>query len=159
MRRGIVLLWSALATIALITIGIFGTLVASGRVELFPAPIPTATPTPVVTPVIDTSYSVLILNATPQSGLATQLKDVVVQAGWAADTVSAGEAGSDDFAVTTIYYLSAQDEAAAAGLAEVIGGAEIEQSEVYQPADVARKQLTIVIGVDRTVDPSPTASG
>lgn len=159
MRRGIVLLWSALATIALIAIGIFGTLLVSGRIELFPTPAPTSTPAPVVTPVIDTSYSVLILNATPEPGLATQLKDVVVQAGWVADTVTAGEAGSDDFAATTIYYLSAADEAAAAGLAGVIGGAEIEQSEVYQPADATGKQLTIVIGLDRTAtppSPSPT---
>lgn len=159
MRRGIVLLWSALATIALIAIGIFGTLLVSGRIELFPTPTPTSTPEAVVTPVIDTSYGVLILNATPEPGLATQVKDVVVQAGWGTDTVTAGEAGSDDFATTTIYYLSAADEAAAAGLAGVIGGAEIEQSEVYQPADATGKQLTIVIGLDRTAtppSPSPT---
>ena len=69
-----------------------------------PTPSPTATPLPVVTPVVDTTYDVLVLNATPEQGLATQMKDVVVAAGWAEDTVLASEAGSTDFAETTIYY-------------------------------------------------------
>ena len=77
----------------------------------------------------------LVLNATPEPGLATQMKDVVVAAGWAEDTVLASEAGSTDFPETTIYYYLPTDEAAAAGLAEVIGGAKLEQSDVYQPAD------------------------
>ena len=48
---------------------------------------------------------------------------------------------------------------AAAGLAGVIGGARIEQSEVYQPASPDTKQLTVVIGLDRTAagqTPTPT---
>lgn len=160
MHGWVVLLWAALATVVLVVVGIFGTLLVSGRIELFPTPAPTVTPVPEVTPVVDTSYDVLILNATPETGLATQTKDVVVAAGWAADAVSAGEAGSDDFAQTTVYYRDAADEAAAAGLAEVIGGALIVQSDVYQPAgDPEGKQLTIVIGLDRTAagaTPSPT---
>ncbi len=154
MRAWVVLLWALLATVVLIAVGIFGTLLVSGRVVLFPTPEPTASPLPVVTPVVDTSYEVLVLNATPEQGLATQTKDVVVAAGWAEDTVSAGEAGSTDFPQTTIYYYLPEDEAAAAGLAEVIGGAELAQSDVYQPTeDPEAKQLTIVIGLDRTANP------
>lgn len=153
MRGWLVLLWAVIATIVLIAVGIFGTLVASGRIELFPTPAPSVTPVPVVTPVVDTSYGVLILNATPEQGLATQMKDVVVAAGWAEETVNAGEAGSTDFETTTVYYLNPEDEAAAAGLAEVVGGAEIAQSDVYQPAVPDTKQLTIVIGLDRTATP------
>ena len=38
-------------------------------------------------------------------------------------------------------------------------GAKIAQSDVYQPADPESKQLTIVIGLDRTAAaPSPTAT-
>jgi len=158
MRGGVVLLWAALATIVLVALGIFGTLLGTGRIVLFPTPEPTITPLPIVTPVIDPAYEVLILNATPEPGLATQLKATVVQAGWAEDTVLASEAGSTDFPETTIYYYLPTDEAAAAGLAEVIGGANLEQSDVYQPADDPEaKQLAIVIGLDRTATP-PTAA-
>lgn len=154
MRGWVILLWAALATVALIAIGIFGMLLVTGRVVLFPTPEPSVTPLPITTPVLDTAYDVLVLNATPEQGLATQLKDVVVAAGWAEDTVLASEAGSTDFPVTTVYYYLPADEAAAAGLAEAIGGADIEQSDVYQPAgDPEAKQLAIVIGLDRTSTP------
>ncbi len=159
MRGWVVLLWAALATVVLIAVGIFGTLLASGRIELGPAPSATQTPVPQVTPVVDTSYHVLVLNATPEQGLATQTKDVVVSAGWLADTVTAGEAGSEDFPTTTVFYVDPEDEGAAAGLAGVIGGAAIEQSDAYQPAQPETRQLTIVIGLDSTAagqTPAPT---
>lgn len=151
MRGWVVLLWSALATIILVVVGIFGTLLVSGRIELFPAPSPSETaPSAEVTPVVDTSFQVVILNATPEQGLAIRMKDVVVAAGWPDGEVLPSDASTDDFPTTTVYYVAAEDEAAAAGLAEAIGGARIEQSEVYQSADADTKQLTIVIGLDRT---------
>jgi hypothetical protein len=154
MRGWVVLLWAALATVVLVVVGIFGTLVVSGRVVLFPTPAPTVSPLPIVTPVVDTTFEVLVLNATPEVGLATQTKDTVVAAGWPVDDVLASEAGTTDFPETTIYYARAEDEGAAAGLAEVIGGARIELNDVYQPADDPdARQLTIVIGLDRTANP------
>jgi len=146
--------WSDLV---LVVVGIFGTLIASGRIVLFPEPTPSATPLPSLTPIIDVTYSVLVLNATPESGLASQTKDTIIAAGWDPDAVLASEAGSDDFPVTTVYYAFPEDEAAAAGLAEVIGGAEIAQSDVYQPVDNPEaKQLTVVLGLDRIAVPSPS---
>lgn len=160
MRAWVVLLWAALATIVLVAVGIFGTLLASGRVVLFPTPTPTIAPAPVVTPVVDTSIPVLVLNATPESGLATQLKDVITAAGWPIDSVNAGDAGSQDFAETTVYYAFPEDEAAALGLAQVIGGAQTAQTDLYQnPENPEAKQLTVVIGLDRTAagaTPAPT---
>ena len=154
MRGWVVFLWAALATIVLVALGIFGTLLVTGRVALFPTPEPTVAPLPIVTPIVDPTYEVLVLNATPEPGLATQMKDVVVAAGWAEDTVLASEAGSTDFPETTIYYYLPADEAAAAGLSEVIGGAKLEQSDLYQPADDPEaRQLTVVIGLDRTSTP------
>jgi len=162
MRAGVVFLWAALATVVLIALGIFGTLVATGKVTLFPTPVPSATPAPVVTPIIDTSYSVLVLNATAESGLATQFRDKIVAAGWSADNVQAGGAGSTDFPTTTVYYALPSDEAAARGLAGVVGGAEVVLSTVYQatddpstPQDEGQaKQLTVVIGLDSTANAS-----
>jgi hypothetical protein len=65
-----VVLWSVIAIVVLVALGIFGTLIATGRVTLFPTP--SATPTTIATaePVVDTSYAVTVLNATTQSGLA-----------------------------------------------------------------------------------------
>jgi len=159
MRAGVVFLWAALATIVLVAVGIFGTLIASGRVVLFPTPEPTVTSLPTVAPVVDTGYSVIVLNATPETGLATQMRDEIIAAGWPPDSVNAGQAGSTDFAETTVYFAYPEDEAAARGLAEtVLGGAQVSQSTVYQPADdpgtadvdeSQTKQLVVVIGLDR----------
>lgn len=158
LRAGLLLFWSVVAILVLVGGGIFGTLLVTGRVALFPAPEqsagPTEAPPEAAAPVVDTTYPVLILNATPQRGLANALRDTVVGAGWDAGIVDAGEAGSQDFATTTIYYLDAADEGAARGLAQVIGGANVELSDAY-PGTVgadgsAGKQLTIVIGLDRS---------
>ena len=151
MRGGIVLLWSVLATIALVAIGVFGTLIATGRVTLFPAPSPTATGAVTAEPVLDTAYKVTVLNATSQSGLAGAMADELVAAGWAADDVTAGEAGSE-FATTTVFYSDVADEGAARGLAQAIGGAAVELSDAYAglAGDESVKQLVVVIGTDRT---------
>ncbi|MDQ1206146.1 LytR C-terminal domain-containing protein [Microbacterium sp. SORGH_AS_0862] len=167
MRAGVVTLWAIVVTIVLIAAGIFGSLVLSGRIVLVPSLTPTPTPTPEVTPVVDMSFSVLVLNATPETGLATTLKDELIAKGWGADLVNASSASATDFPQTTVYYAFPGDEAAAKGLAELIGGADVAESNQYQPTDDAgtadvdesqAKQLTIVIGLDRTAAgaPSPT---
>ncbi|MCR2784089.1 MULTISPECIES: LytR C-terminal domain-containing protein [unclassified Microbacterium] len=157
MRGWVVLLWAAVATVVLVAVGIFGTLVFTGRVTLFPTAEPTVAPAPVVTPVLDTTYDVLVLNATPEAGLASRTRDEIIAAGWPADLVLAGDAGSEDFATTTVYYPFPADEAAALALAEVIGGADVAQSVVYQPLDNAEaRQLAVVLGLDRTAAGTPT---
>ncbi|UGB34435.1 LytR C-terminal domain-containing protein [Microbacterium sp. cx-55] len=159
LRSGVIILWALVATILLVGIGIFGSLIVSGRITLVPAstPTPTATAEPEAT--IDTSFAVNVLNATGESGLATTMKDQIVAAGWNADTVLPSQASTSDFAETTVYYAFPADEAAARGLADVIGGAAVALSEVYQPIDdpgtadldeSQNKLLTVVIGLDRT---------
>lgn len=156
-----VLVWSALATVVLVTAGVFGSLVATGRIVLTTAETPTAA---VVQPVeppaeIDTSFYVLVLNATAQDGLAGAVRERVVAAGWSPDMVDAGDAGSDDFESTTVYYPFADAESAARGLAEAIGGAQVALSDAYQPLDDEAtpdvdeslfRQLVVVVGLDRT---------
>ena len=136
---------------ALVATGVFGTLIATGRVTLFPAPSPTATGAVTAEPVLDTAYKVTVLNATSQSGLAGAMADELVAAGWAADDVTAGEAGSE-FATTTVFYSDVADEGAARGLAQAIGGAAVELSDAYTglAGDESVKQLVVVIGTDRT---------
>lgn len=165
LRGWVVFLWAAVATVVLVAIGIFATLIASGRISLLPAA--SASPTPVVTAtaVIDISYSVVVLNATPVEGQATTVKDEIVAAGWSADAVSASQAGSQDFPTTTVYYAFPEDQGAARGLAGIIGGAAVTQSDAYQPTDDPNttddesqaKQLAVVVGLDRVSSPAPSS--
>lgn len=156
LRAGVLLVWAAVAILVLVAAGVVGTMIVTGRIALFPAE-PTSTAVveaPVeADPVVDTSYPVLILNATSERGLASSLRDTVVGAGWSSDVVDAGEASTHDFATTTIFYVTAADEGAARGLAQVIGGADVEMSEAYAGPDSAdgapSKQLTVVVGQDR----------
>jgi hypothetical protein len=160
LRVGVVLLWAAAAAVVLTLAGIFGALVLTDRISLSPKPEPTTSVAPPpVEAVLDTTYPVLVLNATPQEGLATQVRDEVIQAGWSPDLVNAGGAGSTDFATTTVFYVSEDDEAAALGLAEAIGGAEVGQSSQYLPPDGSgdQRQLTVVLGLDRTAAGATTA--
>lgn len=154
MRGGGVFLWSAVATVALVAVGIFGTLIATGRITVFPTPSATAAVVPPAAAVVDTSYKVTVLNATPQSGLGGQFGDTIVAAGWNAADVTAGEAGSDDFATTTVFYADPADEGAARGLAQVVGGADVQLTDAYADllGDASAKQLVLVIGLDRTTD-------
>ncbi|RZI92524.1 MAG: LytR family transcriptional regulator [Microbacterium sp.] len=157
LRRRSVLLWAALATVVLIAGGIVATLWAGGRFG--PGITTPVGPTAVVTadPVLDTTYTVVVLNATPQDGLGGQLSADIVAAGWSADDVTAGDAGSHDFARTTVFYAHTDDEAAARGLAQAIGGADVELSEAYQdPENEELRQLVVVIGLDRATEATPT---
>lgn len=150
------LFWSAVATVVLVAAGIFGTLVATGRIAFDSPPAPTTTSSPAADPVaaIDTSYSVLVLNATTQGGLAGTVRDEVIAAGWSSDAVEAGDAAASDFPATTVYFPFDDAEAAARGLAEALGGAEVAFSDAYQPADDDQlRQLVVVVGIDREDGP------
>ena len=118
----------------------------------------TIVPKPEATGVVDTTYSVMILNATPEQGLDDQVRETLINAQWPDDLISYAPAGQQDFAETTVYYVSEADELAAIGLADLIGGANIEQSDFYANAsDPEQKQLVIVIGLDRSsAQPEPT---
>lgn len=157
LRGGVVIMWSAIATILLIAVGVFGTMLATGRISPgSEAPAP-GVEAPAVEAVVDTSFPVLVLNATGEAGLAGTVSNTIVAAGWSPDDVIAGEASRDDFETTTVYYPAAEDEGAARGLADVIGGAQVELSDSYQPTDdpettdvdeSTMPQLVVVLGLD-----------
>ncbi len=155
LHGGVIVLWSAVATVALVAIGIFGTLVATGRITVFPAAAASASAAAQAEAVVDTTYKVSVLNATSQQGLGSTFADTIVSAGWNAADVTAGEASSDDFETTTVYYADAADEGAARGLAQVVGGADVELTDAYaelfgEPEEGSAGQLVLVIGANST---------
>ncbi|MBO3663824.1 LytR C-terminal domain-containing protein [Microbacterium stercoris] len=141
--RGVTWLWAALATVVLTIAGIVGFLVLSQRVDVLPDP-PAATPT--VAPVIDTTYTVWVLNGTSTGGVAEQVGSELIEAGWPQDLVVPTETDETDFAKTTVYFSKPEDEAAAYGVAEAIGGALVQQSDKYASD---QKELRVVVGLDR----------
>lgn len=156
MNGWVVLLWSFVAALVLIIGGIFGSLVVMGRISLFPEAVPTAEPVPEEKGVVDTSYSVMILNATPDEGLDDQFRDELINAGWAADIVYASDSSSQDFATTTVFFVADEDEQAAIGLAGLLDGAAVKQSDAYADLNNTEgKQLTVVIGLDRSSEGEP----
>lgn len=155
MNGWVVLLWSVAAALVLIVAGIFGTLVLQDRIQFGGEA--EVTPTPAKTGEVDTAYRVLILNASGEEGLEGPIREKVLDAGWKASQVSSGAGSSDDFEKTTIYYVAADDEIAALGLADVIGGAETKKSDFYAGLnDSDDGQLVIVIGQDRSTAPPAT---
>lgn len=163
MSGWVALLWAAVAAAILVVVGTFAVFVVTGRITPFPDAVQTTVPEPDDLGVVDTSFTVLILNGTPEEGVDARMRDDIVNAGWSGADVFAGPSGTTDFSTTTIYYVNDDDEEAALGLAGVIGGAELAQSDHYaNPDDPEDRQLTIVIGLDRSgaqPEPEETSEG
>ncbi|MDR2320873.1 LytR C-terminal domain-containing protein [Microbacterium sp. NPDC089698] len=163
MRGWFVLLWAAVATAALIAIGIFAAMLAMGRISFDSAtPMPSVSRTATASaPALDTSYAVLVLNATTANGLAASTRDTIVAAGFAGNAVAASDASTQDFPATTVYYKTEADKSAAQALANLIGATKTAQSDQYGDDVVAgQKQLTVVLGQDLaknapTTEPTP----
>lgn len=148
-------LWALAATIVLVVLGIFASMIWQGKIVLFPTPAPSVTVIPTAEPVVDTSYTVLVLNGTPEEGQATLVKDELVANGWPEDGVLAGNAGDRAFPVTTVYYAAPEAEGAARGLAGVIGATEVVLDPEYPLPGTPATQLTVVLGLDR-IEPVAT---
>ncbi|MCE4026610.1 MULTISPECIES: LytR C-terminal domain-containing protein [unclassified Microbacterium] len=163
MRGWFVLLWAAVATAVLIAVGIFAAMLAMGRISFDGgAPVPSVSRTATASaPALDTSYAVLVLNATGANGLAASTRDTIVNAGFAGNAVAASDASTQDFPTTTVYYKTEADKPAAQALANLIGATKIAVSDQYGDDVVAgQKQLTVVLGLDLaknapTTEPTP----
>ncbi len=155
MNGWMVLLWSFVATVILVVAGVFGVLVVMDRISLFPSVEATSSSTP-DSGVVDTSYSVLILNASGAEELQTSVTDAVVGAGWVRENVD-GTTSATTFDTTTIYYAAEEDAEAALGLAGVIGGALTEINTTYGTAEDHR--LTVVIGTDKAEELGDSGDG
>jgi hypothetical protein len=103
------------------------------------APVVETPPTPEAT--VDPSLSVTVLNGTPGTGVAAAVGKTLTAAGWTVDDT--GDANSEDFATTTVYYADASLEAAARGVAASLPGAEIRLSSDFAGSGAS---LTVVVG-------------
>lgn len=158
MNGWVVLLWSVAATLVLVVAGIFVALVLMGRIDLSSSPDPATQPTPAVDAVVDTSYRVLILNGTAEDGLEDTARDILLGNGWTDDMVVVGAGSTTDFATTTVYYVEDDDLAAAEGVADLLDGATITQSDFYAGQNTSdQPQLTVVIGLDRSAAASDSS--
>lgn len=156
----VALLWSVAVALVLISVGIFISLVLMGRIDLGGSAAPAETQTPGVLAKIDTSYRVMVLNATPQTGVVDQVRQKLVDQGWAAADVLGSEGSTSAFPNTTVFYVNKSDEAAALGVAEVLGGAQTQLSDHYAALNDSKlPQLTVVVGTDLVGTNSPAPTG
>lgn len=145
--------WAAVAVLVLTTIGILAIQTISGRIEWFPQDdvLPSVSFSPSAEEsVIDTSAIVVVLNGSDQSGAEEQLRQKLLAAGWSSSHVLSAKSETP-FDKTTVFYQSDADRAAAAGVAGLIGGAELvlDTSQGSAAAsEAAVTELTVVIGAD-----------
>ncbi|MCS5721075.1 LytR C-terminal domain-containing protein [Herbiconiux sp. CPCC 203407] len=147
-RGWMVLAWAALATVLLVGGGITYLAVINDNIQFTdsnsqaatPAPEETAAPEPVA-PITDGTLAVTILNGTENVGLAGRVGEAAAAGGW--NVATQANASTTDFATTTVYYEDPANEAAALGLAQLLGGAAIELSSNFPGA-----ALTAVLGTD-----------
>lgn len=152
-RRGagwIKFAWAALATGVLVVAGVGTLIVTSDSISMkdfesiFAVPVASATPTPKATaaPTVDPASLVSIINATGETGMATQAGDALTAEGW---TVAAKTNSETVVEETMVYYVNPTFEGAARGLAQSLGVGGIKLTDKYADSN---SQLTVVLGTD-----------
>lgn len=147
--------WAVLATLVLTFLGIITIQTISGRIEWFPQnqALPSISideSEPGEDSVIDTSVIVLVLNGSSQTGVEEQFRQELLANGWESSLVLSGQS-STPFDLTTVFYRSEADRAAAAGVAGLLGGAELvldNSASGDAASDDEVRELTVVIGAD-----------
>lgn len=148
LRWLVALLWWLLTVVLLTTGGIFAFLALSNTGTIEPPASPTASAPADVDAELDTTAFVVVLNGTATADAADAVEAELLTAGWADDSVAVFDSTTTDFATTTVFYVSEDDRARAKGVAEAIGGAEVEQSAEFEAQ--SEGGFTIVVGLDRT---------
>jgi len=97
-----------------------------------------------VTPELDPTASVAVLNGTPTPNLAAGVDQVITGNGWGLIAFS-GDAASRDVQISAVFYAVPEDEAAAEGLAAQLGGVSTYQSDGYGEYGV---RLIVLLGAD-----------
>jgi len=135
--------WAALATGVLVGAGVLGLGVIEKKVADVGTSVPPAT-VAAPTPTIDPNIDVVLLNATTTNGLAASASSMLDKAGWRVG--STANASSTDVKTTTVYYTTASQAGAAAGLAKSLGITRIALSQQF--AVPGQQRLTVVLGAD-----------
>lgn len=134
--------WAALATGVLVGAGVLGLGVIEKKVADVGS-VPTASAAaPAAT--VDPNIDVVLLNATTTNGLAASAASTLGKDGWKAPTTA--NASSTDVKTTTVYYTTASQAGAAAGLAKSLGVTRTALSQQFAVPGQAR--LTVVLGAD-----------
>ena len=150
-RRGagwIKFAWAALATGALVVVGVGTILVNSPTMNVedfqklffIAAPTKSPTPTPTATPTMDSAVTVNVINASGETGVASQVGEQLAATGW---TVLASTNADSTVKKTYVYYGDPSLEGVARGLVESFGFGEIKLTDDYSETS---SQLTLVIG-------------
>ena len=95
------------------------------------------------TPAQQGTTTVVVLNGTTTTGLASQASAALTGAGW--QVASTGDAGTTGSTSTIVYYQQASQAAVAQGIAKQLGVTAVQQSAAFPNADVS-----VVLGADYT---------
>lgn len=147
LRMGVVLLWAALAAVLLFVVGVVGMLALQQR-QSAPAP-QSSSDIAQTAGNVDTTYTVLVLNASGDDTRGGEIEQKLRDAGWAEGDILPVTADEQGFETTTVFYVDDADREAAVGLAQLVGAREVQQDGTYAEAQGGEKSpLTVVIGVD-----------
>ncbi|MEO7015478.1 MAG: LytR C-terminal domain-containing protein [Leifsonia sp.] len=140
--------WAALATVVLVSLGIFGLSLVNGNNSFqgtanSGSPIATPTPTPTIVPTVNPALNVFVLNGTTKPDLAKTVGDKLVAAGWKVS--SRANASTSTITQTVVYYSDAKNEAAALGIVKSLPGAKVGVTQDYVATGA---DLTVVVGSD-----------
>lgn len=170
-RRGrgwIVFAWAALATGVLVGVAVLALAVLNGSYSFngsdSPSTSATAKPSATskpsasssagsgsagagsaaaATPAQQGTTTVVVLNGTTTTGLASRASAALTGAGW--QVASTGDAGTTGSTSTIVYYQQASQAAVAQGIAKQLGVTAVQQSAAFPNADVS-----VVLGADYT---------
>jgi hypothetical protein len=95
------------------------------------------------TPAQQGTTTVVVLNGTTTTGLASRASAALTGAGW--QVASTGDAGTTGSTSTIVYYQQASQAAVAQGIAKQLGVTAVQQSSAFPNADVS-----VVLGADYT---------
>jgi hypothetical protein len=149
LRGAAPVLWSLLATVGLVAVGIVGVETFSARFADTGAsqspdgavPVEAAIAEVPAQAVFSADEAITVLNGSATQGLATTVGDRLEEGGWTIGT--AASAVQDDVATTAVYYADPLDEGAARGVALALGIGLVERSDAFPGSS-----LTVVIGND-----------
>ncbi|MGW9019914.1 LytR C-terminal domain-containing protein [Leucobacter chromiiresistens] len=133
--------FAVLTTIGILVVQNTG---GSGKLPLTSSGTSSGSAQPSVTAELDPEATIAILNGTPTENLAAALDQIVTSEEWGKIQFS-GSAATTDVDISAVFYSNPDDEAAAAGLAEKLGGVSTYTSDEYAEYDV---RLVVLLGAD-----------